>query len=85
MAVLTRFVEEKEDVKDAVQQIEAGGAKVHTVEVDLMEDSDCKKVVDEHIKTFGGLDILVNNASKQMSVDPITPPFDCTNPAIQHG
>lgn len=36
-----------------------------------MVEANVKKVVDEHIKKFGGLDILVNNASKQMMVDDI--------------
>ena len=31
-----------------------------------MKEDGVKKVVDEHIKKYGGLDILVNNASKQI-------------------
>jgi NAD(P)-dependent dehydrogenase (short-subunit alcohol dehydrogenase family) len=31
-----------------------------------MKNDDCKRVVDEHIKAFGTLNVLVNNASKQM-------------------
>ena len=31
-----------------------------------MEEESVKKVVDEHLKKFGGLDVLVNNASKQI-------------------
>ena len=36
-----------------------------------MKEESVKKVVDEHIKKYGGLDILVNNASKQMMCDDI--------------
>lgn len=31
-----------------------------------MVEANTKKAVDEHVKRYGGLDILVNNASKQM-------------------
>jgi NADP-dependent 3-hydroxy acid dehydrogenase YdfG len=36
-----------------------------------MKEESVKKVVDEHIKKYAGLDILVNNASKQMMCDDI--------------
>lgn len=31
-----------------------------------MKDEDCKRVVDEHVKKYGRIDVLVNNASKQI-------------------
>lgn len=42
------------------------GAKVLLVEAQLEEEADCRKVVDAHLKAFGSLNILVNNASKQL-------------------
>lgn len=36
-----------------------------------MKEENVKKVVEEHIKKYGGLDILVNNASKQMMCDDV--------------
>lgn len=65
---ITYLSEERPDAEDAKKMIEESGAKVHIVECDLMEESHCKMVVDEHIKQFKTLDIVVNNASKQMSV-----------------
>ena len=33
----------------------------------LENDDDCKRIVDEHVKKFGRIDVLVNNASKQIT------------------
>lgn len=33
----------------------------------LENDDDCKRIVDEHIKEYGRIDVLVNNASKQIT------------------
>lgn len=72
---ITFLPEERPDAEDAKKMIEESGAKVHIVECDLMEESHCRMVVDEHIKHFTTLDIVVNNASKQMCVN--SPIFAC--------
>lgn len=58
--------EEETDAKDAKRLIEESGAKVNLYSGDLMKDENCKALVDSHLKAFGKLNILVNNASKQM-------------------
>ncbi|EIN06817.1 NAD(P)-binding protein [Punctularia strigosozonata HHB-11173 SS5] len=63
---ITYLPQEKEDAESAKKQVEESGAKVLLVETQLEEEADCKKVVDEHTKAFGTLNILVNNASKQI-------------------
>lgn len=63
---ITHLPQEEEDAKEAKRVIEESGASVNLVSVDLMEEGDCKRVVDSHIRKFGKLNILVNNASKQM-------------------
>jgi NAD(P)-dependent dehydrogenase (short-subunit alcohol dehydrogenase family) len=65
---ITYLPEEEEDVQEAARDIEAHGAKVVTVKCDLMKNADCEMVVNEHIKAFGTLNVLVNNAGKQMYV-----------------
>lgn len=45
--------------------IEEDGGECLCLALDLMKSENCQKIVDEHIKKYGGLDILVNNASKQ--------------------
>jgi citronellol/citronellal dehydrogenase len=41
----------------------AGGGKVLPVQADIRFDEDIKRAMETTVKTFGGIDILVNNAS----------------------
>jgi NAD(P)-dependent dehydrogenase (short-subunit alcohol dehydrogenase family) len=41
---------------------ELGKGKAIAVECDITKESDCKRVLDESIRAFGGVDVLVNNA-----------------------
>ncbi|KAF9555429.1 NAD(P)-binding protein [Agrocybe pediades] len=61
--------EEAEDAKDAQKMIEESGARVNLFAGDLMDEQACKNLVDSHLKAFGKLDILVNNASKQIACE----------------
>jgi NADP-dependent 3-hydroxy acid dehydrogenase YdfG len=51
--------------------IEEDGGECLCLALDLMKEENVKKVVDEHMKKYGALDILVNNASKQMMCEDI--------------
>ncbi len=42
--------------------IEKSGAKAHIVQADVSKSDDRKKLVDETLKVFGKIDLLVNNA-----------------------
>ncbi|KAF9471729.1 NAD(P)-binding protein [Pholiota conissans] len=63
---ITYLPEEEADAKDAKKIIEDSGAKCNITSADLMDEAACKKVVDDHLRAFGKLNILVNNASKQL-------------------
>ncbi|KDR85811.1 hypothetical protein GALMADRAFT_84969 [Galerina marginata CBS 339.88] len=63
---ITHLPEEAEDAKDAKKMIEDSGAKCNILSVDLMDEAACKTLVQDHLRKFGKLDILVNNASKQI-------------------
>ena len=43
--------------------VEAAGGKCLPCVVDIRDEEQVKKAVDSTLKTFGGIDILVNNAS----------------------
>jgi 3-oxoacyl-[acyl-carrier protein] reductase len=75
----------------------AGGDRLHTVCADVRNAADAQLVVDDTVKRFGGLDVLVNNAGigkfahvADMSVDDwrqiietnLTGVFFCTRAAI---
>jgi len=57
--------EEEEDAKISIKLIEQAGRKGHSMALDLRENANCQKAVDEHMKVFGKLNVLVNNSAMQ--------------------
>jgi len=47
----------------AAAEIEAAGGKALPVQCDIRDEAQIQKAVDEGIRRFGGIDILINNAS----------------------
>ncbi|ODN77573.1 hypothetical protein, variant 1 [Cryptococcus amylolentus CBS 6039] len=58
--------EEEEDAQNAKKAIEADGQQCLALALDLMKADQAEAIVKKHIEKFGKLDILVNNASKQI-------------------
>ncbi|CAO1619775.1 unnamed protein product [Jaminaea pallidilutea] len=61
--------QEEQDAKDIVEmakQNPTGNKELHSICADLMDESQVKRIVDEHIAKWGTIDVLVNNASKQI-------------------
>lgn len=54
--------EEEEDARWTIQQIEKSGRKGHGMTYNLREEANCKSAVEEHMKVFGKLNVLVNNS-----------------------
>jgi NAD(P)-dependent dehydrogenase (short-subunit alcohol dehydrogenase family) len=52
---------------EALQSIEAIGGEALVVQTDLANRADLKKLVDETVARFGGVDVLVNNAAVTVS------------------
>ncbi len=50
-------------IHTAVDQIIAAGGQAAAVVGDVREDADVQRAVDSAVETFGGIDIVVNNAS----------------------
>jgi NAD(P)-dependent dehydrogenase (short-subunit alcohol dehydrogenase family) len=48
---------------DTVEAIRAKGNMAHFVQADISKEADAKKISDEAVKAYGGIDILVNNAA----------------------
>ncbi|GAA5832715.1 hypothetical protein JCM11251_005733 [Rhodosporidiobolus azoricus] len=58
--------EEEEDAQNTKKDVEAAGQKILLVPGNLESEEFRKELIDKHLKEFGFLDILVNNASKQI-------------------
>jgi NAD(P)-dependent dehydrogenase (short-subunit alcohol dehydrogenase family) len=48
--------------RKVVEEIAAKGGEIMAIQADLSKKEDCKKVVEETIKKYGRIDVLVNNA-----------------------
>ena len=61
--------EEEEDAKQVaklVSEAPMGSTEILCLPLDLMKEEDCRSLVDKHRQKWGTLDVLVNNASKQV-------------------
>lgn len=58
--------EEQPDAEDTKSMVEQEGRKCLLVPFNLENIKDCSKIIDQHMKKYGKLDVLVNNASKQI-------------------
>jgi 3-oxoacyl-[acyl-carrier protein] reductase len=61
-SVVVNYASSKEGADKVVESIKAAGGKAIAVKGDVSKAADAKAVVDTAIKTFGRLDVLVNNA-----------------------
>lgn len=60
---------EQEDADRVIKAIEDAGQKAFAYPGDISDKSYARKLIDETVKALGGLDILVNNASRQIWAD----------------
>jgi NAD(P)-dependent dehydrogenase (short-subunit alcohol dehydrogenase family) len=62
---------EEPDAREVVQLIHAAGRKAVPIPGDIKDEVFCKKLVADAAHALGGLDILVNNAARQIAHDSI--------------
>jgi NAD(P)-dependent dehydrogenase (short-subunit alcohol dehydrogenase family) len=60
--VAISYFGEHEDASDTLQLIQDAGVQGMSIPSDLRSPDECKRIVDETVKLFGGINILVNNA-----------------------
>ena len=63
--VAIAYLNEHDDAKETKRVVEAAGRKAVLIAADLASTKECQRVVDEAVKAFGRIDILVNNAAYQ--------------------
>ncbi|HEY0820576.1 MAG TPA: SDR family oxidoreductase [Rhizobacter sp.] len=63
--VAIAYLDEHEDAEETQRHVEQEGARCILIPGDVKDAAFCRKAVDETVKAFGKLDILVNNAAFQ--------------------
>lgn len=63
--VVVVYLNEHEDAKLTKQTIESKGRRCLAISGDVGEEAFCNQIIEQTIKEFGKLDILVNNAAEQ--------------------
>lgn len=59
--------EEESDARETVRLIEDAGRRALALPGDIRSEEHCRALVESTVESFGGLDILVNNAAYQMA------------------
>ncbi len=65
------YLEERKDANETRRLVEEHGSKCLLIEGDVGQEDFCRKAIDQTVKTFGRIDILVNNAAEQHPQDSI--------------
>jgi len=63
------YLDEDKDAEETKAMVETRGQKAIIIKGDVSESQHCQHLVDETIKAFGKLDIVVNNAAQQYPQD----------------
>lgn len=74
------YFDEDTDAKDTVKRLEELGAKAKSYKHDLKSEDDCIQLIDNVLKDFGQLNILVNNGGVQFPQESL---LDITAEQIQ--
>ena len=69
--VLVSYYNEHQDAAETRRLVEDAGRRCLLVPGDIKDPAHCRKLVDEAVKTFGRIDVLVNNAAHQASFSSI--------------
>ncbi|MFD0671033.1 SDR family NAD(P)-dependent oxidoreductase [Cohnella sp. GCM10027633] len=56
----------KDDAERLERELSASGANVAAIQTDVSKETDVKRLVEETVRRFGGIDIVVNNAAAIM-------------------
>lgn len=61
-SVVVNYSRSKSEAESTMAEIVAAGGKAIAVQADVAKDADCRKLVEETIKAYGRVDLLVNCA-----------------------
>lgn len=69
--VVISYLEEEEDARETARWVEAAGRQAILLPGDVGDAGHCRALVNRTVQAFGRLDILVNNAAHQATIDRI--------------
>jgi NAD(P)-dependent dehydrogenase (short-subunit alcohol dehydrogenase family) len=69
--LISYLFEEEPDAQETAQVVEEAGRRAVKVPGDIVEEAQCQQIVQRAVDEFGRIDILVNNAAHQMTVNGI--------------
>src|SRR5215211_5097990 len=69
--VLISYLDEHSDAQETVRIVEKEGRRCIAVAGDVGDEAHCQEIVQRAIEEFGKLDILINNAAYQTSIESI--------------
>lgn len=67
--LLISYLCEDADAEDTAKWVREAGRKCELVAGDISDAKHCREIVEKAVSQLGGLDILVNNAAHQMTVE----------------
>jgi dehydrogenase/reductase SDR family protein 7B len=53
-------------IEDLARTLDSGAGNTLAVRCDVSDESDCRRLIEETVKRFGGIDLLINNAGISM-------------------
>ncbi len=59
------------EAEEVAEELRARGAKVATIACNVADVAQCRALVDEAVKSFGGVDVMVNNAGIGFKMKPL--------------
>jgi NAD(P)-dependent dehydrogenase (short-subunit alcohol dehydrogenase family) len=65
------YLEEHKDAEETAAAVQREGSKALNIAGDVGDESLCREAVEQTVKQFGRLDILVNNAAEQHETDDV--------------
>jgi NAD(P)-dependent dehydrogenase (short-subunit alcohol dehydrogenase family) len=63
--VAIAYLSEHQDAEETRRAVEAAGRRAILLAGDLADEANCRRAVEETVKAFGRIDLLVNNAAEQ--------------------
>lgn len=70
--VAIAYLDEHEDAEQTKELVENEGVKCVLLPGDISTEAHCVHIVEKTVKEFGGINILINNAGVQYSIDDVT-------------